>query len=53
MDGVLGAAASVLNLQFSGLQIDSKVADSPHFGEDWSWVDGLLRLSWMRWNAPS
>jgi hypothetical protein len=44
---------SVLNLKFSGLQIDSKIADSPYFGEDWSWVDALLRWSWMKWNAPS
>jgi hypothetical protein len=36
---------SVPNLKFSGLQIDSKMADPPHFGEDWSWVDGLLRLA--------
>jgi hypothetical protein len=47
------ASSSVLNLKFSGLQIDSKIADSPHFGEDWSWVDSLLRWSWMKWNAPS
>ena len=36
---------SVLNLKFSGLQIDSMIADPPDFGEGWLWVDGLLRWS--------
>jgi hypothetical protein len=35
--------ASVLNLKFAGLQIDSMVANSPDFREDWSWVDALPR----------
>src|SRR6266404_683537 len=29
------APASVPNLKFAGLQIDSIMADSPDFGEDW------------------
>ena len=45
--------ASVLNLKFSGLQIDSMIAEPPDFGEDWLWVDALLRWSWMRWNVLS
>jgi hypothetical protein len=35
------------NLKFNGRQIDAKIADSPHFGEDRSWLDALLRWSWM------
>jgi hypothetical protein len=34
---------AVLNLKFVGLQIDSMIADSPDFGEDWLWVDALPR----------
>jgi hypothetical protein len=48
-----GKGSSVLNQKFGGLQIDSMIADSPDFGEDWRWVDALLRWGWMRWNAPS
>ena len=44
---------SVLNLKFDGLQIDSMIADSPGFGEDWSWVDALPLWGLMRWNALS
>ena len=33
--------SNVLNLKFGGLQIDSMIADSPDFGEDWRWVDAL------------
>jgi hypothetical protein len=40
-----GPRSSVLNLKFSGLQIDSMIADPPDFGEGWLWVDGLLRWS--------
>jgi hypothetical protein len=35
--------AIVLILKFVGLQIDSMIADSPDFGEDWLWVDALPR----------
>jgi len=45
--------ASVLNPKFYGLQIDSMIADSPDFGEDWRWVDALCRWSWIRWNVLS
>jgi hypothetical protein len=45
--------ASVRNLKFSGLQIDSMIADPPDFGEGWLWVDALVRWSLMRWNAVS
>jgi hypothetical protein len=45
--------ASVLNLKFSGLQIDSNMADAPHFGEDWLWADVLLRWNSMRLNLQS
>ena len=44
---------SVLNLKFDGLQIDPNIAESPDFGEDRLWVDGLPRWGSMRWNAPS
>lgn len=44
---------SVLNPKFEGLQIDSMIADSPDFGEDWRWVDALRRWSWIRWNVLS
>jgi len=43
-----GRWSSVLNQKFDGLQIDSMIADSPVFGEDWRWVDALLRWNWMR-----
>jgi len=36
------ALGSVLNQKFGGLEIDSMIADSPDFGEDWRWVDALL-----------
>jgi hypothetical protein len=48
-----GKGSSVLNQKFGGLQIDSMIADSPDFGEDWRWVDALLRSNWMRWNTLS
>jgi hypothetical protein len=41
--GSVKAGTSVLNLKFAGLQIGSMIADSPDFGEDWSWVDALPR----------
>jgi hypothetical protein len=37
--------ASVPSLKFGGLEIDSMIAESSHFGEDWLWVDALLRCN--------